>query len=175
MPEIFRPQETRRFDIEKFLKELNSQELRNEILNFFRSRQIPEAEDMAQEVLLRASSAIKESKFNGDSQLKTWLYQIARNLLIDKLRRAKHKSSKGLVDEIPQAAEAIDQELDAETKLIREMTKKQALDALSPEKRSVIELLLQGYSYQEIATILDIPKGTVKSRILYAKKALNIK
>jgi RNA polymerase sigma-70 factor, ECF subfamily len=145
-----------------------------------------DAEDLAQDSLIRALRALP--KFRGDCQLSTWVYRITVNTWKNRVRGEKRRglwkllpldflfSSDG--DE-PKAREpkADEPPLDArlETSESGALVQR-ALMELDPESRAVIVLReLQGQSYQEIATALEVPEGTVKSRLSRAREALKDK
>ena len=125
------------------------------------------AEDILQEVFLAVWQG--SSRFLSKSTVKTWLFRIAYNQSISWLR--KYRKSFQLqqsIDELP----IISDELSPEGSLIehwQEAQIKSAIARLSHNHRSVIELtFVHGFSYHEIAKIMNCPVGTVKSRMNYA-------
>ena len=127
------------------------------------------AEDMAQEAFLRGWIALPS--FHPQSSLRNWLYRIAVNATLDVLRR---KSEETLEDE---AAQMIPDLADGpETTLIekeRVALLQRAMRSLPEAARSVLVLReYGGLSYQEIASVLDVPVGTVMSRLNYARNRL---
>ena len=119
------------------------------------------AEDLAQETFLRAYR--KLGGFAHQSRFSTWLFQIARNAGIDALRRRDRGAR--LLEVAPIAGPRPSPEAGAELEA--------GLDALSPKLREallVVEVL--GYRYREAAVILDVPEGTVKSRVHQARVRL---
>ena len=127
------------------------------------------AEDMAQEAFLRGW--INLPAFRPQSSLRNWLYRIAVNATLDVLRR---KSEDTLEDEAVQMYP--DQAAGPETILMekeRVALLQQAMRALPEAARSVLVLREYGdMSYQEIASVLDVPIGTVMSRLNYARNRL---
>ena len=127
------------------------------------------AEDMAQEAFLRGW--INLTSFHPQSSLRNWLYRIAVNATLDVLRR---KSEEPLDDEAAQMYP--DQAAGPESALIekeRVALLQQAMRALPEAARSVLVLReYGGLSYQEIASVLDVPVGTVMSRLNYARNRL---
>jgi RNA polymerase sigma-70 factor (ECF subfamily) len=123
------------------------------------------AEDLVQETFLRAfRHASTFDRARGSSR--TWLYAIMRNLLVDVVRQhARRPRTAELVDEWP----ATD-EVDA---LLSSLTAGEAVQRLTADHQQVI---LHSYVAQrptaEIAELLGIPVGTVRSRLFYARKAL---
>jgi len=127
------------------------------------------AEDATQEAFLRAW--VNLPSFQPKSPLRNWLYRIALNAALDVLRR---KPEETLEDE--QAWMLTDQAEGPETALIekeRVTLLQQAMKALPEAARSA--LILREYSelsYQEIANVLEVPIGTVMSRLNYARNRL---
>ena len=126
------------------------------------------AEDLIQDVFLAAWKGA--ARFRGDASLKTWLYQIAHHQAVSWLR--KHVSNGKHDSDI----QAFEQELSPEDHMQSRWFEEQvniALRRLSPDHRGVIELtFFHGMSYQEIAEIMRCPVGTVKSRMVYARRTL---
>ncbi|MBQ3390916.1 MAG: sigma-70 family RNA polymerase sigma factor [Clostridia bacterium] len=136
-----------------------------------------EAEDLSQEVFLKLYRGL--SSFRGESSFSTYLYRIAANTAIDALRRASPQAISlsaedeegepyelALSDGEPLPLELLERE--ERTAAIRE-----AIDALPPHHRAVIVLReIEGMSYQEIARVLSVEEGTVKSRINRARAGL---
>jgi RNA polymerase sigma-70 factor, ECF subfamily len=127
------------------------------------------AEDMAQEAFLRAW--INLPSFHLHSSLRNWFYRIAINAALDVLR---HKPEERLDDEAVQML--TDQAASPEKALIeKEQTVllQKAMQSLPEAARSVLVLReYGGLSYQEIASVLDVPVGTVMSRLNYARSRL---
>jgi RNA polymerase sigma-70 factor, ECF subfamily len=127
------------------------------------------AEDMAQEAFLRAWMNLPS--YHPQSSLRNWLYRIAVNATLDVLR---HKTEETLEDEAAQMLP--DPSVGPETALIekeRVALLQRAMQSLPEAARSVLILReYAGLSYQEIASVLDVPKGTVMSRLNYARNRL---
>lgn len=124
-----------------------------------------EAEDMTQDIFLKLYGAL--SKYDAQKDFTAWLLTLARNHLIDSYRKTKwEKASRDEFDETGLAAGATanpEAGLDAEAgrKIIWE-----SLNKLSPDVRMAIILRdIQDKSYEEIAEMMSIPVGTLKSRI----------
>lgn len=127
------------------------------------------AEDAAQEAFIRAW--VHLPSYQPRTRLRNWLYRIAINAALDVLRR---KPEETLEDE--QARMVIDQAPGPETALIekeRVVLLQQAMKSLPEAARSVLILReYGGLSYQEIANVLEVPVGTVMSRLNYARNRL---
>lgn len=131
-----------------------------------------EAAETSQEVFLSAYRAI--GQFRGESNFSTWLYRIAlnhattrrKNLSIRQQRNVSLELTEPVSDPQPGPAETL------EKKEIREHVQK-ALNNLSPDDATVIVLRdLQDVPYEDVAQLLEIPVGTVKSRLHRARQAL---
>lgn len=129
------------------------------------------AEDAAQDAFIQAW--LKLASFRAGSSLRNWLYRIAVNTALDALRRPKTDS---IEDEEGQFASLVDQQAGPETELLqreRARVVQQAILALPEASRAVLVLREYGeLSYQEISQALDIPLGTVMSRLNYARERL---
>ena len=127
------------------------------------------AEDMAQEAFVRAW--VNLPSFRPQSSFRNWLYRIAVNATLDVLRR---KPEERLEDEDMQML--ADQTPGPESALIekeRLAVLQEAVSALPEAARTVLVLREYGdLSYQEIAGVLDVPIGTVMSRLNYARNRL---
>lgn len=132
-----------------------------------------DAEDVAQEVFLRAYRGL--GRFRGSSSFRTWLYQIVTNTARTHLSRQRGRLERpaGLPAETPEAFGDPDSGHDAETSMVRREAIDQALATLSPELREAVVLRdVEGWDYREIAAVLDLPIGTVESRIFRARARL---
>jgi RNA polymerase sigma-70 factor (ECF subfamily) len=127
------------------------------------------AEDAAQEAFMRAW--VNLSSFQPSGSLKNWLYRIAINAALDVLR---HKPEETLEDE--KVSQMPDQAMDPETALIdkeRAEVLHRAVRSLPEAARAVLVLReYGGLSYREISGTLDVPIGTVMSRLNYARSRL---
>jgi RNA polymerase sigma-70 factor (ECF subfamily) len=129
-----------------------------------------EAQDLTQDVFLRVFKTIKTFR-SAEGSFHTWLARVTRNLLIDHYRRTRQERVTDSIEEqLPMlqetgvaAAARPDQALAGrEANEILQAT----LQKLSPDLREAVILRdLQEMEYREIAEVLDIPEGTVKSRI----------
>lgn len=146
--------------------------------NFVRTmvRDEAEAEDLTQDVFVRVWRSI--GRFRGDSAFSTWLFRIAVNVARTHLsRRSRWRLfSRPASDASPDApAEAEDPPSPErlEDDVVRRDAIDRALATLSPDLREAVTLRdVEGLEYREIARALDIPLGTVESRIFRARQRL---
>jgi RNA polymerase sigma-70 factor (ECF subfamily) len=124
-----------------------------------------DADDLTQQTYVRAFT--KLDQFSGNSKFETWLYRLATNEALQHLRREKHRRTKELT--VESAMDATDHaERDERVAMVQA-----ALNQLAPELRAIFTLREEsGLSYQEIAETLDIPEGTVGSRLNRARREL---
>lgn len=135
-----------------------------------------DAADAAQDAFVQAFT--KLDSFRGESQFYTWLYRIAMNVALSRQRRRRPTAS---VDHVKESVG--DEPLDAgegpeETVLSQERVEhvQAALSNLGDEHRQILVLReIEGFAYEEIASILDLPVGTVRSRIFRARVQLKEK
>jgi RNA polymerase sigma-70 factor (ECF subfamily) len=133
------------------------------------------AEDLAQETWLRVLE--RGHQFNGKSEFATWLYTVARNLMLDHFRRKSTVSLEGLVEsgEHNSLEPVDDAPLAWEALAAHEQSEKitAALAGIPGEYREVVVLrFLEGLRLEEIATVIGLPLGTVKSRLYRGLNAL---
>lgn len=136
-----------------------------------------DAEDLTQEVFVRVHRNLK--KFRGNSRFSTWIYRIAHNLCIDRYRKSKVATVSLFQPKGPDDEREVDFDADnpsPEEEVMRMELKKylkESISRLKPQYRSVIVLRdIQQHTYEEIAEILRLPLGTVKSHISRARAAL---
>ncbi|MBV9268987.1 MAG: sigma-70 family RNA polymerase sigma factor [Acidobacteriaceae bacterium] len=128
-----------------------------------------EAQDLTQDVFLRVFKSLASFRA-GEGSFTVWLTRLTRNLLVDHYRRTKHdRATDSLEEKLPVLEERTAQYARADGLLAgREASEllQIALEKLSPELRETVILRdLQELEYREIARVLDVPEGTVKSRL----------
>jgi RNA polymerase sigma-70 factor (ECF subfamily) len=126
-----------------------------------------EAQDAAQEAFFKAFRSLRT--FRPDAKFSTWIFSIAYHACCDRLARRKRYSNEELPDRADSSAGPELQAIADD-----EATRLHAAIAALPEKyRTVITLYhLQGAQYEEIAKVLQIPMGTVKTHLFRAKEQL---
>lgn len=132
-----------------------------------------DAQDCAQEAMLNAYRAF--DRYRGDKNIKSWLYRIAYNTCIDELRRRRGVVSLDVLREegFDQADERMPQPEGAAEKEELRAQIRVAVDLLPAEQRAVVVMRdFQDMSYEEIAEALQLPEGTVKSRIKRAREKI---
>lgn len=123
-----------------------------------------EAEDLSREIFVAAWRHLK--RFRGESAFSTWLFALARNVCVDRARRARRRA------EPLQTEELVDLRASgAPAGLVEEIFA--AARALSlPLRQALLLRDVQGLSYEEIAALQSVPVGTVRSRIAAARTAV---
>lgn len=135
-----------------------------------------EAEDVTQEVFLKAFNNLH--RFDGRSSLRTWLFKIAHNLCIDRSRSRKRALKIGTIEhtEDEEAAQIPDDKWNPENIVMTDelvVAVSQAVESMSEKLRTVLLLHDQeDMAYEEIAAAINVPVGTVKSRLFLARDHL---
>lgn len=147
------------------------------------TQQDADAADLVQDTFLKAIRYY--DKFEQGTNLKAWLFSILKNTFINEYnRKARHQPFLDF-DEIRPYHENEDLEtnapatyLDLRQEMFDEMLGDEvstALESLNPNEQTVILLDLEDFSYEEMAEILQIPIGTVRSRLFRARNNLKLK
>ena len=142
-------------------------------------RNAEDAKELAQQAWIKAWN--KLDTFKGDSDFYTWVYRIATFTGLDFLRKRKRLQETELLDAV-EPARRVDSHLPpsvtsrpdhmAQKSEVREVFEA-SLAKLSPEHRTALVLReVEGMSYDEIAEVMKCRKGTVMSRIFYARKSI---
>lgn len=134
-----------------------------------------DAADVAQEVFLKAWRCLP--RFQGNSALSTWLYKLTDNAALDLLRREKKRrwdlALDGLPPDGPFLADSAPSPQEALERKESRAAVAEGLVRLSEDHRRALVLReIDGLSYAQIAEVLDVDLGTVKSRIARARMAL---
>ncbi len=129
-----------------------------------------EALELSQQAFVKAFKNF--NKFDKSKNFFVWYYTILKNLCLNYLRDNKKKISIDLIIEHKAEESESNPQLAAERNNLKELVQK-ALFELDAEDREIIMLReFENYSYKEIAEILQLPEGTVMSRLFYARKKL---
>src|SRR6201984_3474359 len=146
------------------------------------TRNPADAEDLVQETYLKAYRGF--GSFQEGTNLKAWLYRILTNTFINSYRARKRRPEQTDIDDVEDlylyrrlgGLEAVSAGRSAEEEVLEHFTEgevKAAVEALPEQFRMAVLLAdVEGFSYKEIAEILDIPIGTVMSRLHRGRRAL---
>lgn len=132
------------------------------------SRDRDHARDLVQDCVVRVLGAARSPA--DERAYRAWLFRILRNAFLDgERRRSRHlKQNAALGEEEPVPDHAGD-----DRRLIDALTVRRGMARLSPDHREILALIeMAGFSYAEAAALLDIPQGTVMSRLSRARTAL---
>lgn len=134
-------------------------------------------EDLEQEVFVRAWK--NQDKYEERGNFKTWINTIAKNISKDYLKSAQKRYEQGATGDDEVLNTIKDNKATPESALLLKIRQKriiEAIEGLKPKFKEVIILCdMEGYTYEEAAKKLDVPIGTIKSRIYNAKKELALK
>src|SRR5215472_10060535 len=146
------------------------------------TRNPADAEDLVQETYLKAYRAF--ASFQEGTNLKAWLYKILTNTFINSYRSKKRRPEQTEIEDVEdlylyrrlgglEGATAGRSAEDEVLDLFTEGEIKEAIEALPEQFRMAVLLAdVEGFSYKEIAEILDVPIGTVMSRLHRGRRAL---
>ncbi|MCC9620340.1 sigma-70 family RNA polymerase sigma factor [Thalassospira sp. MA62] len=134
-----------------------------------------DAQDLTQQALAEAYRSL--AKFKGESELATWLFGIAMNIVRNFIQRSPHKRYNFVTEDAlayhVQDAVAQDEKIAFE-KVMRDLDAE--LQNLPDELRSLIMMVaVDGLTYEEVATMLSVPIGTVRSRLSRVRASLKEK
>ena len=135
------------------------------------TRHTSEAEDLVQETYVRATAAANQPDIN--SNLKGWLFVIMRNTWLNQLR---HQNNGPRFVDLDANEPSISEAENPHVVYLRKLEQTQVRDAIESLPDAYREIILlrdiEGFTYQEIATVLDCPAGTVMSRLGRARGKL---
>lgn len=124
-----------------------------------------DADDLLQATIERALR--RQAQFEPGTMIDRWLFRICRNLWIDEMRSMKAKGQSLDIDNIAEPATDGERATHHAVHLAQTQT---AMMKLSPEYREILSLVaVEGLSYKEASEVLDIPIGTVMSRLARAR------
>jgi RNA polymerase sigma-70 factor (ECF subfamily) len=134
-------------------------------------RNVADAEDVAQEALLHAYQ--KFDRLQDVTRFRAWLVRITFRLALDRWRSARRRERRETEWALPERQPTVPTTEEIATSNAFRVRLEKALEEL-PEKFRMVLLLaaIEGYTLEEVATMLNIPVGTVKSRLFLARKAL---
>lgn len=130
-------------------------------------RDVEEARDAAQEAFFKAYRSLRT--FKPGAKFSTWIFAITYHACCDRLNRRKHYAG----NELPERADASPGPEQQVIALDEASRLRAAIESLPEKYRAVITLFhLQGRQYEEIAAVLGLPMGTVKTHLFRAKEQL---
>lgn len=133
-----------------------------------------DAQDITQEALVQAY--LKLDTFQGNSAFYTWLYRIAFNLAMSHARKRRPIALGEGADDSPNRPEPVDHHPTPHQQMVTQEqidSVQSAIDSLASEHREIVVLReIEGFDYEQIASVLDIPIGTVRSRLFRARMQL---
>lgn len=141
-----------------------------------------DANDISVDAFIRVFQALPQ--FRGDAHFSTWLYRIVTNVYLDRRKRMRNKQHLSLEEYIELEENSVSRQIEDPSPtpfLIAENNERSkllqnAISTLPDYQRAMVVLYhTEGKSYEEIASILELPVGTVKSRLNRARLALRTK
>lgn len=161
----------------KYFQELLNPELASLFRTALRmTRNREDAEDLVQETVTKAFAAF--DRFEEGTNFRAWVFRILTNTFINNYYRVRDRQKLPSLDEMEEESffQPMSEGISPEEAVLNNLTKDdilQAIEALPVEFRTVVVLVLvEGFSYKEAAEILDIPIGTVMSRLWRGRRLL---
>jgi len=132
-------------------------------------RDTAEADDLTQMCVERALRS--RNQWQPGTRLDSWAYRILRNLWID---TARSRSRKQKFEASPEEAERVGYDPRGQMETLSELQRAmEAMQRLPDEQREIVALILiEGFGYREVSEMLDLPMGTVSSRLVRGRTAL---
>ena len=127
------------------------------------------ADDLAQAACLRALE--NADKFEAGTHFERWLFRLTQRLWIDELRKRSVREGSGLLQ--IEDVDLVDQSADPEKALMTTEVIASVMQLPEAQRSTVLLVYVEGYSYRDTAMILDIPVGTVMSRLAIARSKLS--
>lgn len=137
-------------------------------LKLVRNRE--EAQDLVQETVYRALKY--EKRYTNEVNFGGWVYTIMKNTFLNQKKREQLVRFRS-IDETPSLANSMSHSLNDVSATINNKELELAIAALDPSIRKPFLMTLEGFQYDEIALDMEIPIGTVKSRIFRARSVLS--
>ena len=169
-------------DIDAFDQLIRSYEKRVYNFAYHMAQNQAQAEDVMQEAFIRVFNSIHT--FRGEANFSTWLFKIVTNVFLDERKRAKSRQTVPLDEFIELEEDTVTRQIEdtgptpdvvVQTRE-RDQLLKDAIQTLPEYQRAMVVFYhFQGKSYEEIADIMNLPIGTVKSRLNRARLALKEK
>ncbi|MFT4970697.1 MAG: RNA polymerase sigma factor (sigma-70 family) [Chitinophagales bacterium] len=155
-----------------FYQEVKPFELLLKSVAFNLTKSSADAEDLLQDTYFKACKSL--SKFQEGTNLKAWMITIMKNTFINNYRKKKKEqetiTKPGEINDSMLHQSAV--EIEPGVRILLSETLKMAINSLKPEMGITFMMYFEGYKYHEIAEKLELPLGTVKSRIFLARKEL---
>ncbi|MDL2262613.1 RNA polymerase sigma factor [Bacteroidales bacterium OttesenSCG-928-I21] len=134
------------------------------------TKNVEDAQDLVQETFLKAIQY--KDKYTADNNIKAWLFTILKNTYLNQVTKL---SSKNTVNDETEDEHILKNTMfdaeDAES-IINTRNIQQTISDLDDEYRIPFQMFVDGYKYKEIAEEIDLPMGTIKSRIFFARRIL---
>ena len=126
------------------------------------------SDDLAQAACLRALE--KADKFEAGTHFDRWMFRLTQRLWINEIRKQAVRTGGGLAS--IEEEELVDNKLDPEMNLLGREVLLEVMRLPEAQRATVLLVYVEGYSYKEAASLLDIPIGTVMSRLAVARGKL---
>jgi RNA polymerase sigma-70 factor (ECF subfamily) len=135
------------------------------------TKNIADVEDLVQDTFYRA--IINKDKFMEGTNIKAWLFTIMKNIFINNYRKNQKRNivTDGSDNQYLMNSTKKTLSNDAERTFMKDEIEK-ALNSVTKDFTEPFMMYFNGFKYQEIADTLDLPLGTVKSRIFFARKEI---
>jgi len=134
------------------------------------TKDVESAKDLVQDTYLKAIQY--KDKYTSDNNIKAWLFTILRNTYLNQVTRLSYRNTINDESEDEYIIKNTLPHMETAESIINTADISSAINSLDEDYRVPFQMFIDGYKYKEIAEEINLPIGTVKSRIFFARKIL---
>ncbi len=166
----FLTKETKNMSTYEFNNKLMSLESSLSYFALSLTKDVESAKDLVQDTYLKAIQY--KDKYTSDNNIKAWLFTILRNTYLNQVTRLSYRNTINDESEDEYIIKNTLPHMETAESIINTADISSAINSLDEDYRVPFQMFIDGYKYKEIAEEINLPIGTVKSRIFFARKIL---